>query len=98
MTAIDRIRNTPLAIDVRGNSVRVVVSADKYTVALISEGMNDRVEYSKLFAAAPELLAALRDVTVQLSQCSCHRKLTVDEQIAPDAARAAIAKAEGGAK
>ena len=48
-------------------------------------------------AAAPDLLAALADVTVQLAQCRCHRKLTSDEEIALDAARAAIAKATAGA-
>lgn len=50
-----------------------------------------------LIAAAPDLLEALRDITVQLAQCACSRKLTADEEIALDAARAAIAKAEGRA-
>jgi hypothetical protein len=54
-----RIALTPLSIDVRGTSVRVVVAADKYTVANVSEGMNDRREYARLFAAAPMLLEAI---------------------------------------
>lgn len=56
--AMNRIMTTPLAVDARGSSVRVVVAADKYTVANVSEGMNDREEYARLFAAAPEFLAA----------------------------------------
>lgn len=55
---ISRIANTPLAVDVRGDSVRVVVAADEYTVASISAGMNDREEYARLFAAAPALMQA----------------------------------------
>lgn len=55
---IDRIASTPLAVDARGDSVRVVVAADKYTVANISAGMNDREEYARLFAAAPALMQA----------------------------------------
>lgn len=59
MTASERITGTPLATDVRGSSVRVVVAADKYTVANINAGMNDREEYARLFAASPQLLAAV---------------------------------------
>lgn len=58
--ALYRILSTPLAFDVRGDSVRIVVAADKYTVANISEGMNDREEYARLFAAAPELLGVVQ--------------------------------------
>jgi hypothetical protein len=54
-----RILQTPLSTDIRGSSVRVVVAADKYTVARISEGVNDRAEYARLFAAAPALLSTM---------------------------------------
>lgn len=57
-SSISRIASTPLAVDARGSSVRVVVAADKYTVANISAGMNDREEYARLFAAAPALMQA----------------------------------------
>jgi hypothetical protein len=57
-----RIMNTPLNIDARGSSVRVVVAADNYSVAHIAEGMNDRLQYAKLFAASPKLLEALEEV------------------------------------
>lgn len=49
-----------------------------------------------LIAAAPELLAALKAVTYELGTI-CNRRLTTDEQIALEAARAVIAKAEGRA-
>lgn len=55
---LDRIAATPLAVDARGDSIRVVVAADKYTVANISSGMNDREEYARLFAVAPALMQA----------------------------------------
>jgi hypothetical protein len=45
-----------------------------------------------LIAAAPDLLSALKECALQIAQTH-NRKLTMDEQIALDAARAAIAKA-----
>lgn len=55
----ERIAKTPLAVVQHRWNIRVVVAADKYTVATISQGMNDREEYGRLFAAAPNMLAAL---------------------------------------
>lgn len=55
-----RITTTPLATDCRGSSVRVIVARDKYTVANVSQGMNDREEYARLFAASPEMLQMLQ--------------------------------------
>jgi hypothetical protein len=60
MTALERIQSTQLGVDVRGDSVRVVVAADKYTVARISEGMNDRELYARMFTAARDLYLAIR--------------------------------------
>lgn len=54
--AIARMSREPLTVDIRGSSVRVVTGSN-YTVANISQGMNDRVAYARLFAAAPDLLA-----------------------------------------
>ena len=47
-------------------------------------------------AAAPDVLAALKVCALEIAQIH-NRKLTIGEQIALDAARAAIAKAEGRA-
>ena len=60
MASLERIQDTPLAIDVRGDSVRVVVAGDNYTVANISPGMNDRAEYARLFAAALPMMQHLK--------------------------------------
>lgn len=65
--------------------------------------MTDRIEDGEgraeahLIAAAPDLLEALKHVTAALARCRCHRKLSLDEEVSIDAARAAIAKAEGRA-
>lgn len=98
-SAMDRIMTTPLAADAMGSSVRVVVAADKYTVANVSEGMNDREEYARLFAAAPELLAALESI-VDLTKPGQTVNVSQATDIICDvwtAASAALTKATGGA-
>lgn len=92
-SAMDRIMTTPLAADAMGSSVRVVVAADKYTVANVSEGMNDREEYARLFAAAPELLEALKNI----SECAEAGADGANMDLWVAQAAAAIAKATGGA-
>jgi hypothetical protein len=88
-----RIMQTPLAVAERETgTARVVVAADKFTVATINIGMNDRTEYARLFAASPDLLAALRAIVWQALQ---GKVLPRDACVAQ--ARAAIAKAEGRA-
>lgn len=84
-----------------GRNTRVRASAlglrDKVCVADVSQGAGDfpRLEANaRIIAAAPELLEALKAVTLELAQCRCHRKLTTSEEIALDRARDAIAKAE----
>lgn len=52
---------------------------------------------ARLIAVAPDMLAALKECALQIAQTH-NRKLTSDEQIALDNARAAIAKATGEAK
>lgn len=54
----------------------------------------DRVLVACLIAAAPELLDALKDCALEIAQIH-NRKLTRNEQMALDNARAVIAKAEG---
>ena len=49
---------------------------------------------ARLIAAAPDMLAALKECALEIAQTR-NRKLTANEQTALDAARAAIAKAEG---
>ncbi|CAN7378539.1 hypothetical protein LJR220_003368 [Bradyrhizobium sp. LjRoot220] len=84
-TAAERIASTPLAIEQRRWNIRVVVAADKYTVATVSQGINDREEYARLFSAAPDMLAALHRITnaVEISAADIAVAL------------AAISKAEG---
>lgn len=81
----------PLVIvDTKGSSLGEMVPGDPY----ISH--DEALAKARLTAAAPELLAALKDCAVQIAQTR-NRRLTADEQAALDAARVAIAKAEGGA-
>jgi hypothetical protein len=81
--ALERILSTPLAVDTRGMQARVVVAADKYTVAVISHGMNDRAEYALLFARAPQLLTALRRLVncpdLNLDDYEPETRVAVDE-------------------
>lgn len=59
-TAKERILSTPLRSTFRGDQIGDVrVDVDGYHVATISTKMNDRLEYAKLFAAAPKLVKAL---------------------------------------
>lgn len=97
--AMKRIMSTPLAVDVRGDSVRVVVAADKYTVAKISEGMNDRKDYARLFALSLEMLAALKEADATLTAedaCDIDPIVGSDNphEHAAGLVRAVIAKAE----
>lgn len=86
-----RIMGTPLAVAERETgTARVVVAADKFTVATISLGMNDRTEYARLFAAAPDLLDNLHALIGILEGDT--RSYV---QRALNSARAAIAKAAG---
>ena len=59
-----RITQWPLRADER--SVRG--AATGYHVATISDGMNDREEYARLFAAAPNLLATLQSFVEEVSE------------------------------
>lgn len=52
---MERILASPLKAG--GDHVRM--AGDGYHVATVSRGMNDRAEYARLFAAAPDMLAAL---------------------------------------
>lgn len=97
--AMKRIMSTPLAIDVRGGSVRIVVAGDKYTVAQISEGMNDRKAYARLFALSVEMLAALKQADETLTAddaCNIDPIVGSDNphEHAAGLVRAVIAKAE----
>ncbi len=62
-TPLQHIMKWPLKADKR--SVRG--AATGYHVTTISDGMNDREEYARLFAAAPALLAALRSLADEVS-------------------------------
>jgi len=91
-----RIVQAPLSIDARGSSVRVIIAADKYTVANVSQGINDREEYARLFSAAPDMLAALQGVLPLLEKIETARLVGDEGCLWPvEFVRAAIAKAEG---
>jgi hypothetical protein len=72
-TPLERIMGWPLKADER--SVRG--AATGYHVATISDGMNDRGEYARLFAAAPSLLVALRSLADEVSDL--RRQNAIDE-------------------
>jgi len=100
----ERIVAAPLAVAQRRWNIRVVVAADDYTVTTISQDMNDREEYARLFAAAPELLAALKQYVATypafksrpIGAPGSPARIEQDVLIAMEmAARTAIAKAEG---
>jgi len=61
-TSIQRIMEWPLRAD--QHSVRG--AATGYHVTTISDGMNDREEYARLFAAAPNLLATLQSLVEEV--------------------------------
>lgn len=88
----ERISKTPLAVEQRRWNIRVVVARDKYTVATISQGMNDREEYARLFSAAPELLDALKNLRAEIEAISGYWTEGLDNFA--QQADAAIAKAE----
>lgn len=97
--SMKRVMSTPLAVDVRGSSIRVVVAADKYTVALVSEGMNDREAYARLFALSVEMLAVLKEADETLTaDDACNIDPIVGSnnphEHAAGLVRAVIAKAE----
>lgn len=79
-TPKERILNTPLTVDGRARAVRVTVARDKYTVALISDGMNDRQEYAKLFAAAPKLWELLEAASVYIEEEVEQRKTSGNDE------------------
>src|SRR5579864_9209473 len=60
MTDIER-RIMTFPMKARGADVRG--SRTGYYVTTVSEGMNDRDEYARLFASAPKLLVALRSLS-----------------------------------
>jgi hypothetical protein len=96
--ALKRILETPLDIDVRGGSCRVVVAADKYTIANISTGANDREAYARLFASAPAMLEALQaiiDMNVRYAINRYGDAAEAESLACVTTARAAIAKATG---
>jgi len=57
-SSIQRIKEWPLRAD--RHSVRG--AATGYHVTTISDGMNDREEYARLFAASPNLLVTLQSL------------------------------------
>ncbi|MGD0144494.1 MAG: hypothetical protein ABSC92_15180 [Rhizomicrobium sp.] len=73
-TPLQRITAWPLRADKR--SVRG--AATGYHVATISDGMNDREEYARLFAAAPNLLATLQSFVEEVSEL--RRQGTINEE------------------
>jgi len=77
--SLKRISDTPL----RSDGPRIRVAGDGYLVAGVSAGMNDRDAYAKLFAAAPDMLAALKKA-----------RRWIPDNTARDAVDAAIAKVE----
>lgn len=93
----ERVLGTSLSTDTRGSSVRVVVTADRYTVANISEGMNDREVYARLFAAAPDLLRALQTVRLMIQGQMIEAAVTDINTMRTlgEVVGSALAKAEG---
>ncbi len=82
-TALARILTTPLKATERGGMSSVRVAADSFHVAIISAGMNDQAAYARLFAAAPDLFAALKAIVAEIHPAhggtlGAIRKIAVD--------------------
>lgn len=75
-TALNRILTTPLKATERGGMASVRVAADSFHVATINAGMNDQAEYARLFAAAPDLLAALTACQKALAMMTSPPRIT----------------------
>ena len=96
----------PWSVETKG-SRHFIDGADELTVAYVDRaGVRERQTYeanAQLIAAAPELLAALREIESKLNALLCERVLdsTLPEfyevRNARNSARAAISKAEGRA-
>lgn len=76
-----------LTLKASGTFIRV--SADGYAVAAVSQQLPDPEAYARVFAAAPDLLVALKELR---AVCPLG---TAKVAAALEAAGAAIAKAEG---
>lgn len=96
-TALDRILTTPLKATERGGMSSVRVAADSFHVATISAGMNDQAEYSRLFAAAPDLYQAIKPLAFSSPDIPPNDVDPADWRSAVLAARAAMLKARGDA-
>jgi hypothetical protein len=81
-----------VALKVIGPSV--LGASGSYHIATVSRHMDNPEAYAALFAAALDLLSALKECALEIAQIR-NRRLTWGEQVALDAARDAIAKAEG---
>ncbi len=97
-----RILSTPLRVG-KHDPKKVVVADDGFILATMSWHMNDAEAYARLFAAAPDLFAALKRLADEgfletlLGLDESTREDGEDEISGPavHAALAAIAKAEG---
>jgi hypothetical protein len=94
MTSLERILQTPLRAERRGGNASVKVTADGYHVATVSPGMNDAGDYARLFAAAPDLLVALKNLRAEIELISGFWTEGLDNFAMQ--ADQAIAKAERG--
>lgn len=79
------------------NSLTRIEAADFGLVASIRGGLESPETHAnaRLIAAAPDMLGALKECVIEISQLRNVRKLTTSEEVALDLARSAIAKAEG---
>lgn len=84
---------------------KVIATTENSTLKEIEEDYDEDYHHAwdgvgkanaRLIAAAPEMLSALMECALEIAQIH-NRKLTLNEQIALDNARAVIAKATGAA-